>query len=291
LLPAVLGGSARGMITAPVKAAAGSLGGLKGKIGDALKAGGGGGGATKRTKVVNIVEEADVGLPVRVAYNQWTEFEEFPTFTRKVNKVEQRSDEEATWEAQVFLSHRSWDATIVEQVPDDRIVWTSRGAKGTVDGTVTFHELAPNLTKILLVLEYRPKGFFEQTANLWRAQGRRARADFRQIKRHMMTQTILAQDEIQGWRGEIRDREVVRTHDEVVADEERDEFGSEESDRQEPEYEDYGDEEGEYGEEEYREGASPRDERDYGEPDYDEDEEPGDRSGGRREQAVPGRRR
>ena len=59
--------------------------------------------------------------------------------------------------------------------PHERIVWRSKGAKGYVDGAVTFHELTPDLTRILVVLEYHPQGFFEKTGNLWRAQGRRAR--------------------------------------------------------------------------------------------------------------------
>lgn len=208
----------------PLKAALNAgIGGAKDKVERAV--GSGGSGGTGNVKVVNIVEEFDVGLPLRVAYNQWTTFEDYPSFTRKVEKVEQESDEKIQWRAQIFLSHRDWESTIVEQVPDERIVWKSTGAKGYVDGAVTFHELAPTMTRILLVLEYHPQGFFEKTANLWRAQGRRVRSDFKHIKRHMMTRTILDQDEAEGWRGEIRDEEVVRTHEEAL-DEEQDRDGT-----------------------------------------------------------------
>lgn len=202
----------------PVKAAlnAGATG-AKDKVQQAL--GGGSGGGSSDAKVVNIIEEFDVGLPVRVAYDQWTTFEDFPSFTRKVEKVEQESDETITWRAQIFFSHRDWESTIVEQVPDERIVWKSTGSKGYADGAVTFHELAPTMTRVLLVIEYYPKGFFEKTANLWRAQGRRVRSDFKHIKRHMMTRTILDQDEVEGWRGEIRDEQVVRTHEEALDEE------------------------------------------------------------------------
>ncbi|MER7014485.1 SRPBCC family protein [Saccharopolyspora sp. NPDC000359] len=303
VLKALLGGSKMGLISAPVKAA---VGGLKDKVGGALGGvlggggGGGGRGGADETKVVNIVEQADVGLPVRVAYDQWTQFEEFPRFTKKVNQVDQSADEEVTWKAQIFLSHRSWKATIIDQVPEDRIVWTSEGDKGTVDGSVTFHALAANLTKILLVIEYRPKGFFEQTANLWRAQGRRVRADFKHIQRHMMTRTILEQDEIEGWRGEIRDGEVVKTHDEAMSEQEGDERGSdreedEESDRDEREddRDEYEDDEDSYDEDEDRdedEDYQDQDEDEYDE--QDEDEEPDDeRTSGRRERATSGRRR
>ena len=76
-----------------------------------------------------------------------------------------------------------WKSTIIDQVPDQRIVWQSEGAKGYVNGTVTFHEIGPNLTKILVVLEYYPQGFFEKTANLWRAQGRRVRLELKHFRR------------------------------------------------------------------------------------------------------------
>jgi hypothetical protein len=85
---------------------------------------------------------------------------------------------------------------------------------------VTFSELAPNLTRILLVLEYHPQGFFEHTGNLWRAQGRRARLELKHFQRHVMAHTILQPDEIEGWRGEIRDGQVVKTHEEALDEEE-----------------------------------------------------------------------
>ena len=179
---------------------------LKDKVKEAV----GGGGGGKKMKVVNILETIDVPVPRRVAYDKWTQFQDIPDFTRKVEKVEQQEDEKVEWKAQVFLSHRTWQATIKEQVPDERIVWESSGEKGHVDGAVTFHELAPDLTRILMTLEYHPQGFFEKTANLWRAQGRRARADMRQFRREMTMHTMLEQDEQEGWRGKIEESEVVQ---------------------------------------------------------------------------------
>jgi hypothetical protein len=154
-----------------------------------------------------------VGVPVTVAYNQWTEFKSFPSFMKKVEDIDQESSEKMKWKAQVFWSHRTWESTITEQVPDERIVWTSKGDKGSVDGTVTFHEVTPDLTRILVVLEYHPQGFVEQTGNLWRAPGRRARLELKHFVRHVMRETILNPDDVKGWRGEIRDGEVVREDD------------------------------------------------------------------------------
>jgi uncharacterized membrane protein len=181
--------------------------------------GGGKGGGGKKLKLTNITESIDVGVPITVAYNQWTQFSDFPKFMKKVENVDQNKKEEtkSNWKAQVFWSHRTWEATVVEQVPDDRIVWRSKGQKGHVNGSVTFHELAPNLTRILVVLEYHPQGMFERTGNLWRAQGRRARLELKNFQRHIMAEGILHADDIEGWRGTIHDGEVTESHEDAVA--------------------------------------------------------------------------
>ena len=193
----------KGSVTGAVKGAADSA---KTAVGNLL---GGGKGA----KVTNIVEEVDVGVPVNVAYDQWTEFAEFPDFMKNVEQVEQESDEKLRWKAKIGLSRRNWESTITEQVPNQRIVWRSTGDKGYVDGAVTFHELGPDLTRIIVVLEYHPQGFVERFGNLWHAQGRRARANLRHFQRHVLTHTILHPDEERGWRGEIRDSRVVSAAD------------------------------------------------------------------------------
>ena len=178
-----------------------------------------GGRGKKKLKLTNIVESIDVGVPVSLAYNQWTQFTDFPSFMKKVENVEQAEDEKLNWKAQVFWSHRTWEATIQEQVPDDKIIWRSKGAKGHVDGAVTFHELAPSLTRILLVLEYHPQGLFEHTGNLWRAQGRRARLELKHFRRHVMAEVLLHPEDIEGWRGVIKDGEVAQDHESALAEE------------------------------------------------------------------------
>jgi hypothetical protein len=181
----------------------------------------GNGGKGKSLKVTNIVEWIDVGVPVRLAYDQWTRFTDFPTFMKKVESVEQEEETKLRWKAQVLWSHRTWESTIIEQVPDRRIVWESEGEKGTVNGAVTFHELGPELTRICLILQYYPQGFFERTGNIWRAQGRRARLELKHFARHVMTDAVLHPDEVRGWRGEIHDGEVTKDDEKARAEQER----------------------------------------------------------------------
>ncbi|MFF8641297.1 SRPBCC family protein [Streptomyces sp. NPDC015345] len=206
----------------PVRGAL-ELGGshLKDKVTEAVKGIGGGkrkkGGAGQKPTV--ILEYVDVGVPVREAYDQWTQYQEFSTFAKGVKSVTVANDTDSDWKAKVFWSSRSWKAHTTEQVPDQRITWTSEGAKGSTKGVVTFHALAENLTRVLLVIEYYPKGLFEKTGNIWRAQGRRARLDLKHFARHIS----LRGEASDGWRGEIRDGEVVRSHEDAVAEEESEE--------------------------------------------------------------------
>ncbi|MEU9182351.1 SRPBCC family protein [Streptomyces sp. NPDC048550] len=245
----------------PLKAIAGQkLGDLKDKVTEAFGGGKGRGRKSSGGKVVNIVEALDVGLPLRTVYDHWTQYENFSGFTKGVRDVSRDDDTTSDWKVKVGPSTRSWKATVQEQVPDDRIVWTSQGAKGTTRGCVTFHELAPSLTRIVIVVEYYPSGLFEKTGNLWRAQGRRLRLDLKNFLRHAMLTT----DEPEGWRGEIRDGEVVQTHEEALEEEQAEEA-------EEGEYEDGGAEEGE---EAYADGEGQGEEGDEDEDAQYSDEEP-----------------
>ncbi|MFI1497336.1 SRPBCC family protein [Streptomyces platensis] len=179
---------------------------LKGLFGKGRKGGGG------KSKSVTIVEDIDVGVPIREAYDQWTQFQEFSTFAKGVVSVEKSDDTTSNWKVKVAKSTRSWRANVTEQVPDERITWTTEGAKGTVKGVVTFHHLTDNLTRVLLVLEYFPKGLFEKTGNIWRAQGRRARLDLKLYRKFIMLRGAATD----GWRGEIQDGEVVVGHADAV---------------------------------------------------------------------------
>jgi uncharacterized membrane protein len=181
---------------------------IKDKVSDAVGGDNDGDKGKDKMKFINIVEELDLPVPRAVAYKAWTQFEEFPSFMKKVENVEQQEDQTVEWKAQIFWFHRSWTAEIVDQVPNQRIVWRSKGEKGHVDGAVTFHELTPDLTRMLVNLEYYPQGFVERTGNLWRAQGRRARLELKFFRRYITSEVLLRQDEVEGWPGEIHDGEV-----------------------------------------------------------------------------------
>ncbi|MEV4430391.1 SRPBCC family protein [Streptomyces sp. R-07] len=254
----------------PVKAVLGhALGGLKEKVKDAGSGllGGKGKGRKGSAKAMSIIEAIDVGVPLRTAYDHWTQYEDFSSFAKGVRSVSQGDDTTSDWKVKVGPSTRSWKATVQEQIPDDRIVWSSEGAKGTTRGCVSFHELAPSLTRILLVVEYYPSGLFEKTGNLWRAQGRRMRLDLKDFDRFV----TLASEEPDGWRGEIEDGEVVLTHEEALEQEQAEADQPDESDESESDESDESAEEAEeYPEDE--EDAETYEEDTY--EDEDEDEEP-----------------
>jgi uncharacterized membrane protein len=242
---------------------------------DAVKNLGGGKGKRKGrggNKPTVIMESVDVGVPVRTAYDQWTQFQDFSTFAKGVKSASRADDTHSDWQAKIFWSNRSWKAQTTEQIPDYRIQWTSEGAKGSVKGVVTFHPLGENLTRVLLVMEYYPSGLFEKTGNIWRAQGRRARLDLKHFAR-FITFKGEAED---SWRGEIRDGEVVLSHEDAVAQEEREESeGQAESEEpEEPEESEEGAEEREpYEDEEEEQPEGEEEEQPEGEEEEEEDEE------------------
>ncbi|MFF5367563.1 SRPBCC family protein [Streptomyces sp. NPDC013187] len=247
---------------------------LKDKVTGAFKSLGGGGKGKKGkgrsgNKPTVIIEHIDVGVPLRTAYDQWTKYQDFSTFAKGVKSASRDDDTHSDWQAKIWWSNRSWKAKTTEQIPDDRIAWTSEGAKGTTKGVVSFHRLTDNLTRVLLVIEYYPSGFFEKTGNIWRAQGRRARLDLKNFVRFI---TIKGEAE-DGWRGEIRDGEVVRSHDDAVAEEESEQESEEESEEERPEGEEPEDE---YDEDESEEEGEEEPEGEYeddSEAEYDEEDE------------------
>jgi uncharacterized membrane protein len=218
LIPAIMGGSELTEPKPPLSATVKThVTGISESVKQALSGAAGHRRSGQVIRTTNIAEQIDVGVPVRLAYDKWTQFQDFSQFMKTVSAVEKTSDENSSWKVQILWSSRDWDAAIIEQIPDERIVWRSAGTRGHVDGVVSFHAMAPSMTRILLALVYYPKGLLERTGNFWGVQARRVRWEIKQFKYHVMTHVALDPDSAQGWRGEIRDGTVVRTHEEAIA--------------------------------------------------------------------------
>ncbi|WP_434591306.1 SRPBCC family protein [Brevibacterium sp. 1718] len=204
----------------PAKAAlSAATTGVKEKVKGLFGGGSSGSGGSGDFKFSNIVETAEVGVPLNVAYNAFTMFEDWPDFMKKVENVERTDDVTLSIKGQAVWSHRTWEATITEQVPDSHIVWESTGEKGYISGSISFHEVAPRLTRIIAVGEYHKQGFMEGVGALWFTVPRRFRLELKFFVHHVMRQIMLDPDSVEGWRGEIRDGELVTSHEDGLEQE------------------------------------------------------------------------
>ena len=146
-------------------------------------------------------ESIEVNVPVGTAYNQWTQFEEFPRFMEGVERVEQIDDTHLHWVASVAGKRKEWNARITEQLPDERVAWTSEsGARNA--GVVTFHKLAPGTTRIMLQLEYEPADVVETVGDKLGFMTNRVRGDLERFKQFIETHG----HETGAWRGEVRQK-------------------------------------------------------------------------------------
>ena len=147
-----------------------------------------------------IEESIDVKVPVHTAYNQWTQFEEFPMFMEGVQSVTQLDDTRLHWVAQIAGQQREWDAVIDEQVPDQRIAW--HAVSGTRNaGVVTFHKLSDGETRIMLQLEFEPEDMREKVGDALGMAKRQAKQDLERFQRFIESRG----QETGAWRGEIED--------------------------------------------------------------------------------------
>lgn len=140
-----------------------------------------------------------VKVPVRTAYDQWTQFEEFPKFMSGVEEVKQLDETRLHWVAEIAGRRKEWDARITEQVPDDRIAWTSTsGAKNA--GVVTFHHLSDNETKVMLQLDIDPEGPIETAGDALGFPDRQVKGDLERFKEFIESRG----HESGAWRGEVK---------------------------------------------------------------------------------------
>ena len=149
--------------------------------------------------MASIQKPIDVDVPVRTAYNQWTQFEEFPQFMEGVEEVRQLDDRRLHWRAKVAGKTEEWDAVITEQIPDERVVWrNTTGAENA--GVVTFHHLSANSTRVMLQLEYDPHGLVENVGSALGVVERRVEGDLKRFKEFIESKGAATG----AWRGEIR---------------------------------------------------------------------------------------
>jgi uncharacterized membrane protein len=128
-----------------------------------------------------VTESVDVAVPVRTAYDQWTQFEEFPRFMEGVEEVRQLSDTMTHWKVGIGGVSREFDARITEQLPDERVAWTSTGGTRQA-GVVTFHRLGDDHTRVTLQLEFEPQGVAEGAGDRLGIVEHRARGDLKRFK-------------------------------------------------------------------------------------------------------------
>ena len=145
-----------------------------------------------------IEQSIEVNVPVRSAYNQWTQFEDFPHFMEGVEKVNQIDDVNLHWVAEILGQHREWDAKITEQIPDERIAWTNVDG-ATNAGVVTFHRIDDNKTRIMLQMEFDPEGFAEKAADALGLVQTRVKGDLERFKTFIEERGA----ETGAWRGEV----------------------------------------------------------------------------------------
>ena len=152
-----------------------------------------------------IQQSVDVAVPIEIAYNRWTMFEDWPDFMHRFESVEQVDDTTLSFSTKVWGIHRRFEAEIVEQRPDERIEWNvTEGVSHT--GVVTFHKLADRLTRIEVSLDIEPQGMLEKMARGMRFTKRAVRADL-----HRFKALIELDEEAEGgWRGTIEDGKVKR---------------------------------------------------------------------------------
>jgi uncharacterized membrane protein len=131
--------------------------------------------------MAKIERSIDVEVPVRTAYNQWTQFEEFPRFMEAVEDVRQMDDTRLRWRVVVAGQPKEWTAEITEQIPDARIAWRSlAGARNA--GVVTFHRLSDARSRVMLQLEYEPEGMLETVGDAAGVVSRRVVRDLERFK-------------------------------------------------------------------------------------------------------------
>ncbi|MGW2036140.1 MULTISPECIES: SRPBCC family protein [Streptomyces] len=147
-----------------------------------------------------VKEAVEVDVPLHTAYNQWTQFEDFPNFMEGVEEVRQLDDRHNHWTMKIGGVRREFDTEIVDQLPDERITWRTTSGDTSQKGTVRFERLDDMHTKVELVMDVEPSGAVEKAADLIGTIDRRVKGDMKRFKQFIEEQG----GESGSWRGRIR---------------------------------------------------------------------------------------
>ncbi|MGW0818347.1 SRPBCC family protein [Streptomyces viridiviolaceus] len=146
-----------------------------------------------------VKETVEVEVPVHTAYNQWTQFEEFPNFMEGVEEITQLDDRHNHWTTKIGGTRREFDTEIVDQLPDERITWRTTSGDVQQKGTVRFQRVDDTHTRVELVMDVEPSGVAEKAADMLGTIDRRVKGDMRRFKDFIEQRG----DESGAWRGRI----------------------------------------------------------------------------------------
>jgi uncharacterized membrane protein len=146
----------------------------------------------------SIEQSIEVDVPVSTAYNQWTQFEEFPAFMEGVEQVQQIDERRLHWVAEFGGSRHEWDAEITEQLPDERVAWRNTDGKENA-GVVTFHKLDDERSRVMVQMDWVPEGIKEKVGDALGISDRRVKGDLERFKNLIESRGR----ESGAWRGEV----------------------------------------------------------------------------------------
>ena len=155
--------------------------------------------------MAKVEKSIDVNVSVSTAYNQWTQFEEFPRFMEAVKSVKQLDDRTLEWTAEIAGHEETWTAEISEQEPDQRIAWHSTSGRPN-GGSVDFHHVNDNTTTVTLIMEWEPDGAVQQAGAALGFDDRQVEGDLNRFKEFIESRGT----ETGAWRGEIEREAPVR---------------------------------------------------------------------------------
>lgn len=149
--------------------------------------------------MTSVTESVDVNVPIRTAYDQWTQFEDFPNFMDGVESITQIDATHTHWVTKVAGQTREFDAEITEQHPDERVAWKSTGGDTKHAGVVTFHRLGDSRTRVTIQLDWEPEGLAEKVGSAVGIDSHQVKADAKRFKEFIESRG----DASGSWRGEV----------------------------------------------------------------------------------------